>query len=118
MRKEVKLQSEYKVAQRNIILSVLIGNAQMGSSIVFFKNDVVPIKLGEINACELGMGQDLIGKKLKIHTIVTDLNAQSNDMQVTYILSGGDPEEKSIAVNATVEREGEVVNFYASFQLT
>ena len=86
-RKPVLHEQDYVVSDGPIRLTVVVGERQFGSSIVFVDND--EIGNGDIEDVQLGDGDKLEGKTLVIYTVVTDIRSDSDDMSVTWILIGG-----------------------------
>ena len=78
---------------RVVRVSVLIGQAQIGASVV--KIDGLEIARGEIDLLALGVGREISGHQLLIRTVVTDINFATNRTSVLYSLIGG-PQPKEI----------------------
>jgi hypothetical protein len=112
--KVVDFNAEYKVGTGDIYLSIIIGDAQLGSSIVYVEDK--EIKKGDINHEKIGSGIDLMGKKIKIKTVVTDVNDMSNYISVTYSLSGG-ASPLSITKESVVDEDGDSVIHRAVFSI-
>lgn len=106
------LKTDYAVAQRNVDLTIIIGDAQLGTSIVFLNG--IKIAEGEITNLLIGSGTQLKGSTLKVKTIVSDVNDKTNHTSVTYRLKGGlkDIEYK---LEATVAAEGDSIVYKAEF---
>ena len=77
----------YKVAGGKVFVNVAIGDGQIGDSVVFIDDD--PIIMGAVNNLELGLGQELVGKILRVKTVATDAVDETNLTSVTWRLSGG-----------------------------
>ena len=98
-----------------LILTVTVGDAQMGTSAVWI-NEVLHSK-GDFNATAIGTGAALAGKQIRVKTLVTDINSFTNKMDVTYTLEGGTaPFEHTIPFE--VESEGDSAVFRAVFPIT
>lgn len=109
----VNLNTEYRVGSGNLSLTVVIGDAQFGTSIL--KLDGENIQLGIIDNVSLGTGSDLIGKVLTIKTIVSDVNDATNHTSVTYSFREGTNEQK-YGLEAVVGEEGGSVMYRAAFR--
>jgi hypothetical protein len=86
-RKPVLHEQDYAVSDGAIRLSVVVGERQYGSSVVFMDDDVVAN--GDVDELLLGDGDKLEGSTLSIYTLVTDVRSDVDDMAVTWILVGG-----------------------------
>jgi hypothetical protein len=74
-----------------ISLSIIIGNAQIGSSSVKFKFSSVILAKGEIKDLVIGSGKDIVGKILRVATRVLDANPATNKVSVTHHFDNGSP---------------------------
>ena len=74
-----------------VSLSIIIGNAQIGSSSVKFKFTSGVLAKGEINNLVIGKGSDIIGKTLRIATRVLDANTATNKVSVTHHFDNAAP---------------------------
>jgi hypothetical protein len=92
-RKAVVHEGEYKVADGTVRISVSVGERQLGTSIVYLEDE--PIANGDIEELPLGKGPALEGRTAEIYTMVTDVRSDSDEMSVTWILTGG---SKKLAV--------------------
>lgn len=114
-RKPIALRKDYPVGSGQIRLSVLVGDRQYGTSMVFIDDEL--LANGDIDELPLGAGGAIAGRTLTVYTVVTDVRDKKNDMSVTWILTGG---EKT----ATIERSGSGAKsfgsqmFKAVFELT
>ena len=79
----------YKVTENSpIILTVIIGNANVGGTSVLWNDEVV--REGVINNLSIGEeGESLKHKMLKCTTKIRDINPFTNSTVVTYKLTGG-----------------------------
>ena len=108
----VSLESQYPVGDGEVKLTVVVGDAQLGSSLV--KLETKEIGRGDIANLAVGKGPKLTGKSLKVKTVVTDVNDKTNRTSVTYELKGGvQPAEFSL--EGTVAEEGDSIIYRASF---
>jgi hypothetical protein len=101
------------VADQNVFLTITIGNAQIGGSVVRFKNSPTIIGKGEIKNLSLGLGSGLIGKVLKVTTNVLDVNQQTNGIVVTYFFHNCAP--VVIVFNDTVNSDGDILSYLVDF---
>jgi hypothetical protein len=83
----VLLEQEYDLADGPVRLSVVVGERQFGSSMVFLNDELVAN--GIIEDLPVGNGGKLGGKTLAVYTLVTDIRDNTDDMTVTWILTGG-----------------------------
>jgi hypothetical protein len=108
------LKTSYMVADGEVKLTVVIGDGQLGASIVFL--NTTPIEKGEIKDQVIGLGKSLHGSKLLVKTVVSDVNDQTNHTCITYILTGG-VKDNSFSLEATVANEGDSIIYKAEFDL-
>ena len=100
-RKPIAVEDEYPVSEGEIRLTVLVGDRQYGTSMVFLEDDL--IANGDIDSVPLGRGSELAGKAVSIYTVVTDVRNKKNEMSVNWILTGG-PKKLSIERDATTSK--------------
>lgn len=112
--KTVDLRADYEVGTKPVSLTILIGDAQIGSSIV--KLNSVEKGRGDIDALPLGSGPSIKGKPLTTKSVVTDVNDMTNKTIVTYQLSGG-KRDQEFTSSATVDEEGDSIIYRALFNL-
>jgi len=86
-RKPVLHEQDYEVSDGAVRLSIVVGERQFGSSVVFLDGEVVAN--GDVEDFTLGDGKRLDGKTLEIYTLVTDIRRDVDSMAVTWILGGG-----------------------------
>jgi hypothetical protein len=77
--------------EETIFLTISIGNAQIGGSVVRWKNDPDILAKGEVVNLDLGTGSLIKGKILKITTNVLDVNDQTNGMVVNHYFYNAEP---------------------------
>jgi hypothetical protein len=70
----------------DVILNITIGNAQIGGSLIRWKNENTNLGKGKITHLTLGRGSVIKGKTLEILTNLVDINEQTNKLIVTYFL--------------------------------
>jgi hypothetical protein len=112
--KTVDLTTDYEVAAGNVLLSIDIGDAQIGSSIV--KLDQEELGRGDISELVVGIGPKIRGKALIIKSIVTDVNDSTNHTSITYKLKGGLRDIRYVS-SATVDEDGDSIIYRAHFNL-
>jgi len=110
----VVLHTEYEVGQGDLLLSVVIGEGQLGSSLVRLGERELAI--GDVSRLKVGKGSTIAGKQLYIKTVVTDVNDQTDRTSVRYELQGGEV-QKVIDLEASVDEEGGSVIYRARFDL-
>ncbi len=107
------LRTDYPVVDQEITLTIVIGDAQLGSSLVSL--DGAKIATGDIDNLGIGKGTSVKGKTLLIKSVVSDVNDKTNHMSVTYKLKGG-VKDDSYGLEATVAEEGDSINFRAEIK--
>jgi hypothetical protein len=104
----------------NIVLSVTIGNAQIGGNLV--KLGTEQLQKGEIKNLDLGQGKDLVGKKLTVVTNVLDVNPSSNKVSVTHLFINGTPtvfNYPPLAFNdMEVDEDGDILSLTATYSFS
>jgi hypothetical protein len=101
----------YVVGPGRIFLTVLIGNAQIGSSLV--KLGEKEIGRGNINNLPIGNGSELVEQVLSIKSIVSDVSDKTNLITVRYTLKGGKI-DKDYDLREEVAEEGDSTTFRTS----
>ena len=86
-RKPISVEAEYTLTDDTVRLTVMVGDRQYGTSMVFLDDELVAN--GDIDEIPVGTGAELDGKVLSIYTIVTDVRDRKAEMSVTWILTGG-----------------------------
>ncbi len=71
----------------NVFITITIGNAQIGGSAVI--KGAATLATGQITNLDLGSGQTLKGSKVLAITTVSDINQNTNNLVVTYTVTGG-----------------------------
>lgn len=106
------LKTDYAVGLGSLYLTIFIGDAQLGTSVVSLNGN--KIAEGVINNLLIGGSTQLKGKSLNVKTIVSDVSDKTNHTSVTYLMSGGlrDTEYK---LEATVAVEGDSIVYKAEF---
>jgi hypothetical protein len=86
-RKAVLHEQDYVVIDGPVRLTVVVGERQFGSSMVFLDDDM--IANGVIEELPLGNGGKIEGKTLTVYTLVTDIRSNTDEMSVTWLFTGG-----------------------------
>lgn len=86
-RKAVVHEDEYSVEDGPVRLTVVVGERQYGTSIVFLDGEA--LANGDIDELPLGPGSKIHGKTAEVYTMVTDIRDNTNEMSVSWILTGG-----------------------------
>ena len=105
----VKKELTYKVADDPVTLSVIIGQAQLGRSVVKLEGEVIRRGIN-IRQAEIAVGSALVGRVLTVKSVVTDVNDKTSRLSVRYELDGG-PEPLVEDVETIVEQEGDSAIF-------
>lgn len=110
----VELEASYAVRPKGVVkLTVVIGDAQLGTSLVRLGNARAMV-VGQVKNQGIGAAAKLIGRKLFVKSVVTDVNDKTNHTSITYKLSGG-VAPASFGLSATVEEEGDSIVYRATF---
>jgi len=108
------LKTDYPVDTGAVVLTIKIGEGQLGTSVV--RLGETQLDIGEIDVLEIGQGPDLAGQVLFIKTVVADVNDNTNHTSVSYELQGGKA-DKVFNLDGTADEEGGSVVYRASFSL-
>ena len=109
-------QSEgYVVRNKNVFLSLTIGEGQFGTSDVFLDDDRVLRASGPLKVL-LGNGSDIVDKTVIVRSVVNDVSSATNKMSVSYRLTGGAAAAEFIA-RGNVVNAGDLLIFEATFAL-
>lgn len=114
MEKPIIGKAKYTVSNSDnpVLLTVTLGNGQSGASRAQLQEAVI-FPGPEIDSGRIGTNKELRGKVLVIRTTVKDVSPHTNDLIVTYELTGGSGSfEQSLVAVA----EGEDVS--GSFKMT
>jgi hypothetical protein len=115
MLKRVSIETSYKVATDVVTLSIVIGDAQMGASIVKLDDRELG-EPGEIDDLVVGKGPTIKGKTLFVKSVVTDINDMTNHTSISYELKGG-AAPQTFTAQSDVENEGDSVIYRATIHL-
>jgi hypothetical protein len=94
---------------KTVILTIEIGNAQIGGSGLNWTGSTDSLGKGEITGLNLGKGSDVKGKSLDLFTNVLDSNSQTNKVVVTYTFENGNP--STVVLNDSVDNDGDIMSF-------
>jgi hypothetical protein len=94
-------------------LTIIIGNAQIGGSIVKFKDSSTVFAKGKIKDLEIGKAEDLVGKTLKITTNVLDSNTATDKISVTHNFKNGTP--ASFPFFDSVDNAGDIFSLITEY---
>jgi len=97
----------------NVIVTITIGNAQIGGSVVKIKNTSTVIGKGEIQNLNLGTKAELKGKTITITTNILDTNEQTNGVVVTYFFHACTVPVTTF--NDKVDNDGDIFSFIVDF---
>lgn len=105
----------HKVGEGDVLLTVLIGNAQVGGSAVVAGGKT--IGEGNIKQLKLGTGSELRNFNVRIKTAVADINDLTNKTSVTYKLEEGGHTTFEKSYNSEVENDGDSMVFTITFKM-
>jgi hypothetical protein len=111
--KVVDFRADYEVGSNDVLLTIVIGNAQIGSSIVKLGAEK---GRGEINKLLIGSGPSIKGKALKTKSVVTDVSDKTNRTSIIYRLTGGKRDQDFMS-SGTVDENGDSIIYRALFKL-
>ena len=103
-RKPVLHEQDYVVANGQIRLSIVVGERQFGSSMVFIDDEQVAN--GIVEEFILGDGKELAGSTCVIYTLVTDVRDNTDEMSVTWIIAGGSHRVMATGTGAPAKKFG------------
>lgn len=113
--KEVELTADLSVGQSKVVVTVSVGDGQIGGSAIFLDGKL--IAKGQIANHNLGNGKDLAGKQLQVKTVVTDVRDETNRTVVYYTFKiGGDVTAFSTA--GVVDNDGDSMLHRGVFDLS
>jgi hypothetical protein len=112
--KKITHKSSFHVGQEPVQLTVTIGQGQFGSSTVVVGDTFVGHE--HLFDQRIGSGNQLAGKVLRIVSVVTDINPQTNDTNVTYRLQSGAAASQHTS-EFSVENDNDSVMYIAEIGL-
>jgi hypothetical protein len=107
-------EDEYETGDGQVRLTVVVGERQFGTSIVYIGKDA--IANGDIDGLKLGEGIELRGKELTVYTLVTDIRNNTDDVAVTWVLNGGEHKLSATETGKVAKNFGSQI-FKAVFRL-
>ena len=110
-----RLHTNYKVADDVVVITVVVGNGQMGNTLVAV-DDRVLANTDDINELEIGTAADLKGKTLYVITTVSQTNVALPDAIVSYRMRGG-AEPRDYVLDDDFGDGSVQVQFLATFDL-
>lgn len=98
-----------------VYISVIIGNANLGSTVIYYKDEMIGGDTGQIDRLPVGNeNEPLKFNLLKCTTKVKDINPLTNKTYVTYLLEGGQKDEQ-FEFNIDVKQEGGYAVYSVTF---
>lgn len=106
----------YDSGNEVVIITIEIGNGQIGSSIVKIENN----NLGDFEnsfSLEIGKNKDLKGKQLSIITMIHDINPSSDKIEMSIQIEGGKNIHNQVIFDSSLPSSGSIANsnFYVFF---
>jgi hypothetical protein len=99
-----------------VFLTITIGNAQIGGSVVQFKDAVQPLAKGKIIDLDLGPASGLAGRSLLIQTNVLDSNNSINRMVFTHFFHDEQGNQlASFQIKDEVDNDGDILSSLATY---
>jgi hypothetical protein len=95
--------------EAKVFLTVTIGNAQIGGTLVQWVGQPGHIGKGIIQNLYLGKGHEIAGNNLDLFTNVLDVNPATNGVVVTYYLHNCEPD--AFTLSGRVDNEGDIFSF-------
>ncbi|MEZ5045681.1 MAG: hypothetical protein R2831_01685 [Chitinophagaceae bacterium] len=88
LKKDTQTLNHTVEKNKNVFLTVIVGNNQYGSSKVYFSNDDSNILIkGDVENYNLGRGNTLVSKELIVKTTVLDSNENTNKISISILLN-------------------------------
>lgn len=114
VKKLVKTNLVVKVGQKErIYFTISIGNAQVGGSVVRWKNSQEMLAKGEVTNLDLGLGEAIRGKTIRITTNVLDVNEQTNGIIVNHYFYNGNP--SLFSYGERVNNDGDILQLVTEY---
>lgn len=112
MAKEVETRDIYRVGTSgaDVKVSVDVGLSQAGMTKVLLGTTPIITTTPPIGQLNIGPGAGLEGELLIVETLVTDVSAKTDKMEVIVTLEGG-PRPKPVKANGEVSSPGESLLF-------
>lgn len=100
-----------------VLLTITIGNAQIGGSVVQFQNATQPLAKGQITDQDLGPVTTLPGQPLLIRTNVLDSNDSINRIVFTHFFHDEQGNQlASFQIKDQVDEDGDVLSSLATYK--
>lgn len=111
--KRIILNTNYDVvAENNVTLTIVFGDEQMGVSAVILNGQ--ELARGDISDLLIGTGDKINNLKLKIKSVVTDINDSTDNTSITYIFKGGKA-DREFGLTGISEGNGSIVAYISEF---
>lgn len=117
MADRVKVADAYQVGAADVVLSLSIGEGQIGTSDVSLGGNPLLRATGSIGHLRIGSGPAVKGKKLLVKSVVNDVSSMTNKMSVTYRLTGGKG-TKVLTTKGSVNKAGAMLVFETTIALS
>lgn len=99
-----------------VFLTITIGNAQIGGSIVQFKDAAQPVAKGQIVDLNLGTGAGLDNSVLQVQTNVLDSNDSINRIVFTHFFHDESGNQlASFQIKDQVDSDGDILSSLATY---
>ncbi|HEY0066928.1 MAG TPA: hypothetical protein VGB46_06190 [Flavisolibacter sp.] len=99
-----------------VFLTITIGNAQIGGSIVQFKDAGQPLAKGTIIDLDMGPASALAGRTLLVQTNVLDSNASINRIVFTHLFHDEQGNQlASFQIKDQVDNDGDILSSLATY---
>ena len=99
-----------------VAMTIKIGNAQIGGSILQFEGDAEPFEKGRVKDVEIGKGAALDGRRLQVETNVLDSNTATNKIVIRHIFHYNEGDTiNTITIEDEVEEHRDVFSCTATY---
>jgi hypothetical protein len=103
-------------AELPVILTVTIGNAQIGGNVVRWKGSQQILAKGNIENVSLGNGANIRGRVLRITTNVLDVNPSTNGVVINHYFHNAQP--ALFPFSGVVDHESDIYQLIADYLFT
>jgi hypothetical protein len=100
----------------DVLLTITIGNAQIGGSLIQWTGSDAVVAKGAITNLNLGNGSTIKGKVLKIVTNVLDVNGQTNGIVVTNFFHNCTPQIDTF--DDKVDNDGDIYQIITNYSFS
>jgi len=98
-----------------VLMTIIIGNKQIGGGILEFKNED-PFAKGKIKNVQIGKGKDLFDKPLLVTTNVLDSNTAHNRITITHVFTYENGDEiETILIEDEVDNHKDILSTSATY---